>query len=87
MSIEPQRTHIDFDGLSNVFGALGAEIIAREVERRQCPNGRSDISKGGTGDILDILALTCTLGWQQRELLVLRVWLSTEPACFTSPGL
>ena len=59
---------MSFDGLSDVFGALGSEIIAREVERRQCPDGETYISKGGTGDILDILALTCTLEWQQPEI-------------------
>ena len=35
--IEPQRTHIHFDGLCDVFGALGVEIIARKVEGRQRP--------------------------------------------------
>ena len=37
VSIEPQRTHMSFDGLGNVFGALGLELIAREVEGRQRP--------------------------------------------------
>ena len=39
-----QRTHIHFDGLDNVFGALCAEIIARKVERRQRPDRSSAIS-------------------------------------------
>ena len=39
VSIEPQRTHIHFDGPGNVFGSLGAEVIAREVEGRQRPLG------------------------------------------------
>ena len=37
VSNEPQRTHIHFDGLGDVFGALGMEIIAHKVEGRQCP--------------------------------------------------
>ena len=53
---EPQRTHMSFDGLGNVFGALGVEIIARKVEGRQRPDGRTDIS----GETLDILGLTGT---------------------------
>ena len=57
-----------FDGLGDVFGALGVERIAREVEGRQRPDGEMHISKGGTGDILDVLVLTCTQEWQQREL-------------------
>ena len=28
VSVEPQRTHIDFDGLSNMLGTLGAEIVS-----------------------------------------------------------
>ena len=37
VSNESQRTHMSFDGLCNVFGALGPETIARKVERHQCP--------------------------------------------------
>ena len=47
---------------------VGGDAVVADVEGRQCPDGEGYISKGGTGDILDILALTCTLGWQQREL-------------------
>ena len=65
VSNESQRTHMSFDGLGDVLGALGADPVAREVERRQRPNGEMYISKGGTGDILGVLALTCTREWQQ----------------------
>ena len=34
---EPQRTHMSFDGLCDVLGALGPEPIVREVEGRQRP--------------------------------------------------
>ena len=37
VSIEPQRTHMSFDGLCDVFGALSAKLIARKVEGRQRP--------------------------------------------------
>ena len=60
VSIESQRTHIHFDGLGDVFGALGPELVIREIEGRQRPDGETYISKGGTGDILGVLALTCT---------------------------
>ena len=43
--IEPQRTHIHFDGFGDVFGALGAKLIARKVERRQRPIGAKANSK------------------------------------------
>ena len=39
VSIELQRTHMSFDGLRDVFGALGIEAIACEVEGRQRPDG------------------------------------------------
>ena len=54
LPIELQHTHMHFDGFGDVFGALGAEIIVGEVEGRQRPNGRSDISVGGTGDLLTL---------------------------------
>ena len=37
VAIEPQHTHIHFEGLCDMFGALGAKFIARKVERRQRP--------------------------------------------------
>ena len=43
VSIEPQRTHMSFDGLGDVFGALDAEVVAREVEGRQRPDGEKYI--------------------------------------------
>ena len=36
---ESQRTHMSFYGLSDVFGALGTESVACEVEGSQCPLG------------------------------------------------
>ena len=39
---EAQRTHMSFDALRDVFGALGIEAIAREVEGRQRPDGGMD---------------------------------------------
>ena len=39
VSIGPQRTHMSFDGLGDVFGALCFEAIACKVERRQRPLG------------------------------------------------
>ena len=47
VSIEPQRTHMSFDGLGNVFGALSVEVIVRKVEGRQRPDGETYI-RGGT---------------------------------------
>ena len=49
-------------------GLHGDSFLVAEGDGLQRPNGRGNISKGETGDILDIFALTCTLGWQQREL-------------------
>ena len=37
VSIEPQRTHIHFDGLGDMFGALSVEVILGKIEGRQCP--------------------------------------------------
>ena len=59
---------MSFDGLSDMFGALSTEVVARKVQGRHRPDGKNSIRKGGTGDILDVLALTCTQEWQQREL-------------------
>ena len=42
VSNELQRTHMSFDGLSDVLGALSAEDVAGEIEGRQRPLG-SDI--------------------------------------------
>ena len=66
--IEPQRTHMSFDGRSEEFGAPGTEIVFCKIDARQRPDGKNSIRKGGTGDILDVFALTCTQEWQQREL-------------------
>ena len=41
--IEPQHTHIHFDGLSDVFRALGFELIARKVEGHQRPDGMDGV--------------------------------------------
>ena len=41
---EPQRTHMSFDGLSDMFGALGTEIICGKVEGRQRPHGGDGLS-------------------------------------------
>ena len=60
MSNESQHTHMSFDGLCDMFGALCTEIILGEVEGCQRPDGEAYISEGGTGDILSVLALTCT---------------------------
>ena len=32
VSMELQRTHMSFDGLGDVFGALGFERIVRQIE-------------------------------------------------------
>ena len=37
VSIEPQSTHMNFDSLCDVFGALDTEVIRRKVEGRQRP--------------------------------------------------
>ena len=42
MSNEAQRTHIHFDGLCDVFGALGANFVARKIQARQRPDGGMD---------------------------------------------
>ena len=36
---ESLRTHMSFDGICDVFGTLGFELVAREVEGRQRPIG------------------------------------------------
>ena len=36
---------MSFDGFGDVLGALSFEIIAREVERRQCPAGLDGIKE------------------------------------------
>ena len=46
VSIELQRTHMSFDGLCDVLGALGAELVPREIEGRQRPVGLDGIGKG-----------------------------------------
>ena len=43
VSIEPQRTHIRFDGLGNMFGALRLDSVACEVEGRQRPVGANGV--------------------------------------------
>ena len=37
VSNESQRTHMSFDGLGDVLGALSAEAVAGEIEGRQRP--------------------------------------------------
>ena len=37
VSNEPQRTHIHFDGLCDMLGAVRTKAIARKVEGRQRP--------------------------------------------------
>ena len=55
---EAQRTHIDFDGLGDAFGALATELIFGKVEGCQRPNGRKYISaKVGSGLFWYLLAL------------------------------
>ena len=39
VSIERLRTHVDFDGLGDMLGALDVQIVPRKVEGRQCPDG------------------------------------------------
>ena len=55
-------------GCSNDLGSSSIEAVVADVELHQCPDGETYISKGGTGDILGVLALTCTREWQPREL-------------------
>ena len=54
--IEPQRTHIHFDGICDVFGALGVKLIVREVEGRQRPVGADDSSEQNCVGRFKILA-------------------------------
>ena len=42
------------------FAEEGAKIVVADIETCQRPDGEMNISKGGTGDILGVLALTCT---------------------------
>ena len=51
-----------------MLGALSPEAVVAEIQTRHRPDGETYISKGGTGDILGVLALTCTQEQQQREL-------------------
>ena len=51
---------MSFDGFGDVFCAISKELVAANVQTRHCPKGETYISKGGTGDILGVLALTCT---------------------------
>ena len=44
VSNESQRTHMSFDGLSDVLGALSAEDVAREIEGRQRPHGGDGVA-------------------------------------------
>ena len=46
---------------------LFADPVAKDIRSHHRPDGEMDI-RGRTGDGLDILLLTCTLEWQQREL-------------------
>ena len=39
---------------------LAPGVITADGEFLHRPNGETNISKGGTGDILGVLALTCT---------------------------
>ena len=48
------------DSSCDVLNALITNVVVADIEARQRPNGERYISKGGTGDILDVLALTCT---------------------------
>ena len=60
---ESQRTHIHFDGLGDVFRALALENIAREVERRQRPDGGNAIStKVGSGLSWNLLMIPDGIG-------------------------
>ena len=85
VSIERQRTHMSFDGLSDVLGALGPEPIACEVEGRQRPDGGNAIStKVGSGLYSHLLALgeesSDDVGFRSAEALVAEV-------CFSHIGL
>ena len=53
----------------NAFGVANAldgvllssgDVVVADIQTRQCPDDEMYISKGGTGDILGVLALTCT---------------------------
>ena len=57
VSIEPQHTHMSFEGLCDVLGALGAELVPRKVEGRQCPDSKKYIRGGTQGIFLYLLAL------------------------------
>ena len=65
-SLQGLATEVGFGhgGLDGHRFAL--RMIAADGKRRQCPDGDTNI-RGRTGDILDVLALTCTQEWQQRE--------------------
>ena len=77
VSIERQRTHIHFDGLGDVFGALGAELILGKVQGRQRPDGgygrcttvwtMQVLAEGVADTHGDVIPLTCTQEWRQRE--------------------
>ena len=65
VSIELLRTHMHFDGLGNVFRALGFEAIAREVEERQRPDGGMD--GAGVSDMYIQMARGLTGTWGGRR--------------------
>ena len=44
VSNESQRTHMSFDGLGDVLGALSAEAVAGEIEGRQRPHGGDSVA-------------------------------------------
>ena len=44
---------------------VAGNVVVADVQLCQRPDGRNNI-RGWTGDGLDILVLTCTLGWQQQ---------------------
>ena len=66
--IELQRTHMSFDGLGDVFGALGFDTIVREVERCQRPDGMDGavLAKFTSGMACDLLALGQERGHNNR---------------------
>ena len=51
-----------------MLSAFSLEPVVADVQTLHRPDGEMYISKGGTGDILGVLALTCTQEWLQQEL-------------------
>ena len=57
---ENLHRRLSFDDGNDLVHVFDGDLVVADVQARHRPNGETYISKGGTGDILGVLALTCT---------------------------